>query len=89
MKTKVENIMNKIGLKKFQHLSIGSAIVLILLCELPLILALLGFTVLGARFEYLSNNLLLEVLTFSTIFSGVGLWVYRKFFRKALTQQNS
>ena len=89
MKKTIQNIATKLGLKKFQQLSIGSAIVLLVLCELPLILALLGFTVLGARFEHLSNNLLLEVLTFTAIGSGIGLWVYRKFYRKAKTQPNS
>lgn len=89
MKKTIQNIATKLGLKKFQQISIGSAIALIIVCELPLILALLGFTVLGARFEHLSNNLLLEVLTFSAIFSGVGLWIYRKFYQKTKTQRNS
>lgn len=85
----MKGLLEKLGLKKFQKLGIGSAIVLIVLCELPWILALLGFTVLGSRFENLSNNLLLEILALTAVVSGLSLWVSRKFYRKTVAQQDS
>ena len=81
-------MIRKLGFKKFTKVGVGSAVVLCLVCKLPWILALFGFTLLGSQFEQLSNYSLLVVLALIAITSGMALWIYRRYFRKALVQHD-
>jgi len=77
----MNKILHKFSLKKLSQMGLGSAIILIVLCELPWILALLGFSILGSHFEVFSNNLVIEILTIVLITATLSLWIYRRFFR--------
>lgn len=85
----MKKLVQKFGFEKLRNIGLGSVLVLIILCELPWILALLGFGVLGSRFKTFSDNLLIEILSVVAISAGLGIWTYLRFGRKDHNRRKS